>query len=127
MFEGWWKDAKEMIFLLKNLKIVVSAFLIANLLNTQAFAQVSSNPMRCNDPERNINYSAHFKGNEVLLVLRGFTHRVPYTRSFVDPRGVRWSVYENREIAVYTTLPYNKYVGISGLPYDTPIAGTLCD
>jgi hypothetical protein len=127
LFEGWWKDAKEMMFSLKNRKIVVSTFLIANLFNIQAFAQVSSSPMKCNDDRKNINFSIHFKGNEVVLVLKGFTHRVPYTESSVDKRGERWSIYENREIAVGTTVPYDKYVEIVTMPTKTAIASAFCN
>ena len=116
-----------MMFLLKNSKLVVSAFIIASLLNNQAFAQVSSTPMKCNDVIANINFSVHFKGGEALLVLKGFTYRVPYTESFVSKKGERWSVYRNREIAVSTTAPYDKYVDIATMPTDTPIAGAFCE
>jgi hypothetical protein len=124
--EGWWKDAKEMMFLLKNRKIVVSAFLIANLLSIQAFAQVSTTLMKCNDDIKKINFSVHFKGNQVLLDLKGFTYRVPYASSFITKRGERVSVYESREIAVRTTVPYDKYVDVATV-HSEIIAGAFCE
>ena len=128
LFEGWWKDAKEMKkFLYKNYKVVISAIFVMFVLNAQAFAQVKTGLMKCNDPSKNIDFSVHFKGSEVLLVLKGFTYRVPYTESFVSKRGERWSVYENREISVATTAPYDKYVDISTMPSGTPIAGAFCE
>jgi hypothetical protein len=127
LFEGWWKDAKEMMFILKNRKIVVSVFLIACVFNNQVFAQVKTGLMKCNDIRRNINFSVHFKGSEVLLLLKGYTYRVPYARSHVSAEGERWSTYENREIAVDTTAPYDKYVSIASMPSGAHIASTYCE
>jgi hypothetical protein len=116
---------KKSIF--KNCKIVANTFFMLCVLNTQAFAQVQTGLMKCSDPIKNINFSVHFKGGEVLLLLKGFTYRVPYIRSFVDTTGVRWSVYLNREIVVRTILPYKKIVDITAMPSDDHIVTGICE
>jgi hypothetical protein len=116
-----------MMFLLKNLKTVVSVFLITFVLNNQVFAQVKTGMLKCNDLDEKYKFSVHFKGREVLLLLKGYTYRVPYTRSFVARTGDRVSVYENREIKLTTMSPYSfAVVDITTMPSDDHIATAIC-
>ena len=127
LFEGWWKDAKEMKkYLSENCKTLVSVFFIACVLNINVLAQVSSSPMKCTDTIKNISFSVHFKGGEVLLELKSNVYRIPYEYSFVSRTGERWSVYRNREIDVSTTLPYDKYVDVITMSSGNSIATAHC-
>jgi hypothetical protein len=121
------KKALPSKFVSKNFKTVVCAVVMMCALNNQAFAQVKTGLMKCNDITRNINFSVHFKGGEVSLLLKGFTYRVPYVMSHVSAKGERWSVYENGEIRVSTTAPYDKYVSIFTNPSFDVIAATYCE
>jgi len=108
-------------------KIILNIGLL--LLSLNASAQVTSPLLNCVDRSRNnFQFTAIFNGKSATVVFKGWTYQLKYTGAWVSSRGERWSQYENQDIFVGTTFPFDKYVDIqTGAPSSRPIAGAFCD
>ena len=99
------------------------------LLGLNVSAQVTSPLLNCLDDRQNFPFTAKFNGQTATLTFKGWKYDLPYKGAYVDAKGLRWSTYENQEIYVATTFPFDKFVTIQTGGSSPPrhIAGTYCD
>ena len=90
---------------------ILSAVIL--LLSLNASAQVTSPHLNCTPSEGyGFPFTAKFNEQNATVVFKGWTYNLRYARAFVNPTGERVSEYENQEIYVLTTFPFDKYVSI---------------
>jgi hypothetical protein len=99
------------------------------LLSLNVSAQVTSTTLNCiSKAKNNFQFSAIFNGQNATVVFKGWTYNLRYKGAYVNPSGMRVSEYENQEIYVSTTFPFDKYVSIqTGGSSPQVIAGAFCD
>ena len=115
------------MWIVKYIKIVLTIYFVTFVINSQAYAQVSSNRMMCFDSQTRIHFVTQFKGKFAILELKGHAHRLQYINSFISLEGDRWSVYQNNEIQIATSLPSKKYISIFTMPAHNLVADSFCD
>lgn len=108
-------------------RITVSAAML--LLSLNVSAQVTSSLLNCLDEGRNFPFTAKFNGQTATLTFKGWKYDLPYKGAYVSPTGERWSTYENQEIYVSTTFPFDKFVNImtGGRLISQTIASANCN
>jgi hypothetical protein len=92
-------------------------------------AQVNTSLLTCIPSQKTMpQFSVQFFGSQARLTLKANVFSVPFTHATVDKKGDRWSVYENIEIRVVTTIPNDQWVSVgSGSPENyAVIAGAFC-
>ena len=97
------------------------------LLSLNVSAQVTSPLLNCTPVHGNVAFTAKFNGQTAAVSFKGWTYDLRFTEGWVSPQGERWSYYENKEIVVGTTFPFDKYVTVTtARPQSSTIANTHC-
>lgn len=92
-------------------------------------AQVNTGLLTCVPSLRAApQFSVQFFGSQARLTLKANVFTVPFINAKVDKNGDRWSIYENNEIRVATTIPNDQYVSVGSGSSDNyaVIAGAFC-
>jgi hypothetical protein len=104
--------------------IIVLALL---MISFNSFAQVTSPLLNCVDiVKTNFQFTAQFNGQTAVVSFKGWTYDLRFRDAYVSPQGERWSYYENKEIRVGTTFPFDKYVVINSNSHHVSIASNHC-
>jgi hypothetical protein len=97
------------------------------LLSLNVSAQVTSPLLNCLDDEVNFSFTAKFNGQTATVTFKGWTYDLRFAQAFVSKKGERFSTYQNQEIVVYTTFPFDKYVTVNTMQNPSSlIAATHC-
>jgi hypothetical protein len=97
------------------------------LLSLNVSAQVTSPQLNCVDSLKdNFQFTAKFNGQTATVSFKGWTYDLSFKGAWVSPQGERWSDYENKEIKVSTTFPFDKYVDIETARPRSTIASSHC-
>ena len=82
---------------------------------------------RCNTPSK-VSFSIKFNGQAALMRMRGYDYRLSFEDAFVDPSGVRNSMYLKRgEVTAITTFPVaDNYVSVFTHPGEQEITSAFC-
>lgn len=104
-------------------------FALLAVVTSAAHAQVSTSLLTCIPHQKGApQFSVEFGGLTARLTLKLNVFNISYIGAFVDKNGDRWSIYENKEIRVSTTIPNDMYVSIgsgTGNNYNV-ISGAHC-
>ena len=107
-------------------RYILSASLI--LLSLNVSAQVTSPLLNCLDDEVNFSFTAKFNGQTASVSFKGWTYDLRFAQAFVSKKGERFSSYQNQEIEVYTTFPFDRYVSVTTMRIPSSvIAATHCN
>lgn len=104
------------------------ALLSVLLFSQSSYAQVTSPLLNCNPSEGyGFPFTAKFNEQNATVVFKGWTYNLRYASAFVNPTGERVSEYENQEIYVLTTFPFDKYVSIQTGTSPKVITSAFCN
>ncbi len=109
---------------MKKLIIVLALLLIS----FKSFAQVTSPLLNCVDHLRkDFQFTTKFSGQTASVAFKGWTYDLRFIGAWVTSKGERVSDYQNQEITVRTTFPFDKYVSVSTMPMPgSIIASAFC-
>ena len=95
-------------------------------LNCDCLVGFSSTPT-CNKPAK-VPFSIKFSGQTATMKMRGHDYRLSFDGAYVDPDGVRNSVYVKKgEVTVSTTFPIARnFVIVLTYPDQKEITSAFC-
>ena len=97
--------------------------ILAITLATNAYSQVNTKLMSCNGT--GFPFSVQFSGNFATATFKGFSHTIPFDRTFIGKNGDTWFVYQNRILDISIT-PYDNYVTLYKPNTSEVLAGAYC-
>ena len=89
---------------------LLTASVFTFIFPISALAQVQTPDMFCLDINTGAILPMHFRENHVFFKFNSSTYNLSYSCGYVDKDGIRWSAYENNEVEVLTSIPYDRYV-----------------
>ncbi len=93
------------------------------IFSTNAYSQVNTKLLSCNGSS--FPFSVQFSGKFATATFKGFSHTVPYNRTFITPNGDTWFEYRNQTLDISIT-PYDNYVGLYKPGTDDVLATAFC-
>ena len=102
--------------------------ILLSVIHCCSVAQVTTPFLDCKGlTDGNFPFTAKFDGKVATVTFKGWAYTLPYTHGWVGSDGVRWSYYQNEELSVQTTYPFDWYVSIKTNPTGRFLSSSVCN